>query len=27
MYKWYIDGWGYKKITNELNRLGVKVEN
>ncbi|MBJ8109998.1 recombinase family protein [Bacillus cereus group sp. N6] len=24
MYKWYIDGWGYKKITNELNRLGVK---
>ncbi|GAB6634722.1 recombinase family protein [Bacillus cereus] len=24
MYKWYIDGWGYKKITNELNQLGVK---
>lgn len=24
MYSWYIDGWGYKKITNELNRLGVK---
>ncbi|HDR7750652.1 recombinase family protein [Bacillus paranthracis] len=24
MYRWYIDGWGYKKITNELNRLGVK---
>ncbi|HFK1555871.1 recombinase family protein [Bacillus paranthracis] len=24
MYKWYLDGWGYKKITNELNRLGIK---
>lgn len=24
IYKWYLDGWGYKKITNELNRLGIK---
>ena len=24
MYKWYLDGWGYKKITHELNRLGIK---
>ncbi|WP_088356746.1 recombinase family protein [Bacillus cereus] len=24
MYKWYCEGWGYKKITNELNQLGVK---
>ncbi|GLV66812.1 hypothetical protein Bmyc01_54810 [Bacillus mycoides] len=24
MYKWYLEGWGYKKITNELNRLGIK---
>ncbi|ACM14723.1 recombinase family protein [Bacillus paranthracis] len=24
IYSWYTDGWGYKKITNELNRLGVK---
>ncbi|WP_419180311.1 recombinase family protein [Bacillus mobilis] len=24
MYKWYIDGWGYKRITNELNQLGIK---
>ncbi|WP_044784526.1 recombinase family protein [Bacillus thuringiensis] len=24
MYKWYCEGWGYKKITNELNRLGIK---
>ncbi|MBR9654989.1 MULTISPECIES: recombinase family protein [Bacillus] len=24
MYKWYLDDWGYKKITNELNRLGIK---
>ncbi|MDF2017692.1 MULTISPECIES: recombinase family protein [unclassified Bacillus (in: firmicutes)] len=24
MYKWYVEGWGYKKITNELNELGVK---
>lgn len=24
MYKWYLEGWGYKKITNELNRLGLK---
>ncbi|GAB6554226.1 recombinase family protein [Bacillus mobilis] len=24
MYKWYAEGWGYKKITNELNRLGIR---
>ena len=24
MYKWYLEGWGYKKITNELNQLGIK---
>ena len=24
IYSWYNAGWGYKKITNELNRLGVK---
>ncbi|QBJ65017.1 recombinase family protein [Bacillus anthracis] len=24
IYSWYTDGWGYKKITNELNRLGIK---
>ena len=24
MYKWYCEGLGYKKITNELNRLGIK---
>ncbi|AAS43500.1 recombinase family protein [Bacillus cereus] len=24
MYKWYNSGWGYKKITNELNKLGVR---
>ncbi|WP_242274958.1 recombinase family protein [Bacillus cereus group sp. BfR-BA-01445] len=24
IYKWYLDGFGYKKITNELNRLGIK---
>ncbi|MDA1641854.1 recombinase family protein [Bacillus cereus group sp. TH177-1LC] len=24
IYSWYTEGWGYKKITNELNRLGVK---
>lgn len=24
IYSWYTNGWGYKKITNELNELGVK---
>ncbi|MBE7141781.1 recombinase family protein [Bacillus paranthracis] len=24
IYSWYTNGWGYKKITNELNRLGIK---
>ncbi len=24
IYSWYTTGWGYKKITNELNRLGIK---
>ncbi|MDA2756314.1 recombinase family protein [Bacillus cereus group sp. Bc005] len=24
IYKWYNSGWGFKKITNELNKLGVK---
>lgn len=24
IYSWHTNGWGYKKITNELNRLGIK---
>lgn len=24
MYEWYNSGWGFKRITNELNRLGIK---
>ncbi|MCM3765486.1 recombinase family protein [Neobacillus niacini] len=24
IYKWYNDGWGFKKISNELNELGIK---
>ncbi|MDD0822345.1 recombinase family protein [Bacillus cereus] len=24
MYDWYNSGWGFKQITNELNRLGIK---
>ncbi|WP_410994616.1 recombinase family protein [Bacillus paranthracis] len=27
IYDWYNSGWGFKKITNELNRLGVKPKN
>lgn len=27
MYKWYNDGWGFKKISNELNELGIKPKN
>lgn len=24
IYSWYTNGWGYKRITNELNQLGIK---
>ncbi|MDX5845331.1 recombinase family protein [Bacillus cereus group sp. BfR-BA-01233] len=24
IYSWYINGWGYKKISNELNKMGIK---
>ena len=24
IYKWYNDGWGFKRISNELNNLGIK---
>ncbi|WP_242302194.1 recombinase family protein [Bacillus cereus group sp. BfR-BA-01423] len=24
IYSWYNNGWGYKRITNELNQLGIK---
>ena len=24
IYNWYNIGWGFKRITNELNRLGIK---
>ncbi|MDA1620362.1 recombinase family protein [Bacillus cereus group sp. TH204-1LC] len=27
IYDWYNSGWGFKKITNELNRLGIKPKN
>ncbi|MFE6134868.1 recombinase family protein [Bacillus sp. NPDC057893] len=27
IYNWYNSGWGFKKITNELNRLGIKPKN
>ncbi|KXI73630.1 serine recombinase [Bacillus cereus] len=27
IYKWYNDGWGFKKISNELNELGIKPKN
>ncbi|CAM3930249.1 TPA: recombinase family protein [Bacillus paranthracis] len=27
IYKWYNDGWGFKKISNELNNLGIKPKN
>lgn len=27
IYKWYNDGWGFKKISNELNKLGIKPKN
>ncbi|MCU4904552.1 recombinase family protein [Bacillus paranthracis] len=27
IYDWYKNGWGFKKITNELNRLGIKSKN
>ncbi|AJH64374.1 DNA recombinase [Bacillus cereus 95/8201] len=27
IYGWYNSGWGFKKITNELNRLGIKPKN
>ncbi|WP_042354864.1 recombinase family protein [Bacillus rubiinfantis] len=27
MYKWYNEGWGFKKISNELNKLGIKPKN
>ncbi|MDA2087843.1 recombinase family protein [Bacillus cereus group sp. BfR-BA-01323] len=27
IYDWYKSGWGFKKITNELNRLGIKSKN
>ncbi|ONG66638.1 recombinase family protein [Bacillus cereus] len=27
IYDWYKSGWGFKKITNELNRLGIKPKN
>ncbi|MGG2064189.1 recombinase family protein [Bacillus sp. S14(2024)] len=27
IYKWYNNGWGFKKISNELNKLGIKPKN
>jgi len=27
IYDWYNSGWGFKKITNELNQLGIKPKN
>ncbi len=27
IYKWYNNGWGFKKISNELNELGIKSKN
>ncbi|MGC7812033.1 recombinase family protein [Bacillus paranthracis] len=27
IYDWYNSGWGFKRITNELNQLGVKPKN
>lgn len=27
IYKWYNNGWGFKKISNELNELGIKPKN
>jgi len=27
IYKWYNAGWGFKKIANELNKLGIKPKN
>lgn len=27
IYNWYNVGWGFKRITNELNRLGIKPKN
>jgi len=27
MYKWYNNGWGFEKFSNELNELGIKSKN